>query len=435
MRQLQYDSFLECDCFFGDSWLKRIDQFAASAGGFWISGAVYSGLIYKDFQETPLRHINGGTGLYATGNQQFQAFVRFCREVFQHYVTCCSNLPYDCFLHSMISDFYNFDLSHRFIWQFILHHYGHTRLIQNYSPAHDRLTDVVQIQKHSNYAVLHKKTIKPPPVPVFVHLPKCGGTYFYLHYFLPNLLRAYMQNGYDGIPASYALTDRQNNTVLRVITAIEDSAVKELTFDAIEIPLEVFQEKKNNGKVGPIVGFGLESYSPTQEMLELMQSWCPDSLEFILLLRDPLRREESLFYYLRDLAVWENTYTPAFKHITFEQYLDSAYLEPDWVVRRLVDKLDHPEALTEQDFEKAVAFVDQCHIVGFQHKYDQFITAVRARYGFYHNPTHCKLNEISRNENTVSKKLPINDAMVQTLCRRSPVDARLYHYCLNKFDN
>lgn len=426
--------FLECDCFFGKNWLKRLDQFVDSANGFWVSGATYAGLFYKDLQHTTLNHINGGTGLYATGHKPFQAFVMFCREVFQYYVTCRSNLPYDCFLHSMIEDFYNIDLNHRFIWQFIRQHYVPNKLIQNYSPVHDRLTDVGQIAKHSNYAVLHKKTTEKPPVPVFVHLPKCGGTYFYLNYFLPNLLRAYVQNGYDGIPVSYALTDSQNRTVLRVITAMQEPPIETFTFDAIKIPIEVFKQKKAKGKVGPIVGFGLVANSPTQASLDLMHSWCPDNLEFILLLRDPLRREESLFYYLRDVATWENTYDPEFKTMTFEQYLDSDHLEPDWVVRRLVDKLDYEKTLTEQDFEKAAAFVDRCTIVGFQHKYEQFVAAVAARYGFLHNPTHLQLDKASSNRNTTSKKLPINDAMVQTLCRRSPVDARLYHYCLNKFD-
>lgn len=427
--------FLECDCFFGENWLKRLTQFIDNAGGFWVSGAVYSGIFFRDLQPTIFNHINGGTGLYATGNKQFQLFMLFSQQVFQHYVSCKPNLPYDCFLHCLLDDFYHFDLNHRFIWQFIRQQYVTTKLIQNYSPPHDRLTDATSIAKRSNYAVLHKKTIEPPPVPVFVHLPKCGGSYFYIHYFVPNLLRAYVQNGYDGIPASYQLTDNQGYEVLKVITSIKDHSAQELDLQSVFMPIDLFKQKIEQGKVGPIVGCCLTSNSSMQTMPELLQSWCPGNLEFILLLRDPLRREESLFYYLRDLGSWERTYDSSFKEMTFEQYLSSDRLSPDWIVRRLVDKLNDSSSLTEVDFEKAVAFVDNCKVVGFQHKYEQFVAAVNKRYGFIHNPTHCEIPKGSGNQNTVSKKLPVTDAMVKTICRRSPVDARLYHYCLNSFDS
>lgn len=422
---------LECDCFFGSSWLSRLYAFTASAGSFWIAGATYAGLMFKYASPTVLNHINGGTGLYATGNCSFQSFLSFSRTVLPAYVESKPDLPYDCFLYSLIEDFFHEDVDNKFIWQFIRQHYVAANLIQNYSSTIDNITSAQSISKRTNYAVLHKKSIEPPAVPVFVHIPKCGGTFFYSQFMRPNLQRAYVQSGYAGLPVSFNLTNKQGKIVLSVITGISKLDQKVSVADSFEMPFDVFCEELDKGNTGPLLGFRIVSWSNFQESLKFIEQHSAGPIECILLLRDPFRREESLFYYLRDVGTWEPTFNEKFQKMTFHEYLQSAHLQPNWLVRRLGSLGD--SEIDEKGYRAAIEFVDQCQIVGFQHKYRDFLTEVRARYGYISNPFSYPDNPKWTNRNTTSKKLPITDEMVKLFSSRSHYDVRLYHYCLQKY--
>ena len=48
------------------------------------------------------------------------------------------------------------------------------------------------------------------------------------------------------------------------------------------------------------------------------------------LLRHPIRRAISMFYYLRD-ATWEHTFSEVFKNMTVEEYATSQYAEDNWM--------------------------------------------------------------------------------------------------------
>ena len=56
------------------------------------------------------------------------------------------------------------------------------------------------------------------------------------------------------------------------------------------------------------------------------------------LLRHPIRRAVSMFYYLKD-ATWENTYSEVYKAMDIEEYATSQYSEDNWMVRFLTNQM------------------------------------------------------------------------------------------------
>mmetsp|Transcript_37349 Transcript_37349/g.63587 ORF Transcript_37349/g.63587 Transcript_37349/m.63587 type:complete len:341 (+) Transcript_37349:195-1217(+) len=55
------------------------------------------------------------------------------------------------------------------------------------------------------------------------------------------------------------------------------------------------------------------------------------------LLRHPIKRAISLFYYLKD-ATWEHTYSEVYQSLTIEEFAASEYAEDNWMVRFLTNQ-------------------------------------------------------------------------------------------------
>jgi hypothetical protein len=148
--------FLETDVFFGESWLHNIYYYCLH-NIFWVSGAANDCQHLQNSRSIHSEHINGGVCLYATGNQSFQSWIKFCHQVLPFYVKHrLSGIPYDYLLLWVIKDFYDIDRKNRFIWQYILRQYIKNNLIYNYSDP-NQTHDLHNIQKHYKYSLLHKK--------------------------------------------------------------------------------------------------------------------------------------------------------------------------------------------------------------------------------------------------------------------------------------
>jgi hypothetical protein len=57
-----------------------------------------------------------------------------------------------------------------------------------------------------------------------------------------------------------------------------------------------------------------------------------------VLLRHPIRRAVSMFYYLKD-ATWEHTYNEIYKEMDITEYATSQYAENNWMVRFLTNEM------------------------------------------------------------------------------------------------
>lgn len=152
---------METDCFLGDDWLVKLNNYIESANGFLISGGTYDGLGFAKSGSVLLNHINGGTGIYATGNGLLQKLISEAEKFLQKQAEYKSpDIAYDYAIKQFID--LNIDKSHdnlkeRLIWRFIDRNYLPCKLIINCSLEQDSKLDNETLSNKYKYAILHKK--------------------------------------------------------------------------------------------------------------------------------------------------------------------------------------------------------------------------------------------------------------------------------------
>jgi len=177
--------FLECDCYLTDEWLERIYNYTRFSGSFWISGSIYDGYNEATYSNIVNQHLNGGICLYATGCSTFIRFMDFCFNLLPSYIlNVMDHMPYDYVIYQIIEDYFNFDDSHRLLWQFIKRNYSINNLIYNYSTkdSHDTNVKVSDIIKKYNPAIIHKKITELSIIKIenCLNPPEDFDSYFYL---------------------------------------------------------------------------------------------------------------------------------------------------------------------------------------------------------------------------------------------------------------
>jgi hypothetical protein len=430
----QYNTtlLLETDCYLGDDWLARLAAYAKSAGGFWISGATYSGVHVNAQAHRHSSHINGGTSLYAVGHKGFQQFLKFCRHIAPKYFQIAPWVPYDCLIDQIIHDHYDYDLSQRAMWQFIAAQYKPVNLILNYSPERDRGLCHQKLKAHTNYAILHKKTCRAPDaLPVFWHFPKCGGSQFYERCLVESIQRTAVHE-YHPLPAvSLHLVDERKNIVAGVVASGDDWPRIDKNNPSGPRPcsLREFIDSVYAGRVKKIFAAKLVSMSSYSQHLALLERMLPRVPAHITLLRRPLARYESEFYYLRDMGTWEPTYG-RFGGMTFEEYVRSDKFEDNWLVRRLNDILSPGISVTEAHAAQAIATLERCTLLGFLEEIAAFTLACEENFG-YTPPIDAHI----RNKNTVSTKDPISDAVQAYFNDRCQYDNLVYEHFWSRRQN
>lgn len=149
---------LECDIFLSKGWISKIHNYVENSNGFWVAGSMYDGQNTCSIHHVLNTHVNGGVGLYATGNPLFKKFIDFCYYIAPQIVKSDGpNLPYDYLIRLIIEKNYDTDIANKPIWQFIKRQYTHTNHIINYSPNHHKSLEISFIEKLYNYTILHKK--------------------------------------------------------------------------------------------------------------------------------------------------------------------------------------------------------------------------------------------------------------------------------------
>jgi len=153
--------FLETDCFFRKPWLQKLKNFINHSNGFWISGALYDGLVPNAVGSALSTHINGGVGLYATGNETFRLLMSQC-EVFliEQIKGGLAVLAYDVGIKMYIDYITNTNTKNPediLISKFINRQYLPNKIIGNFSTTKDRSIKLEQVQDMYNYYIIHKK--------------------------------------------------------------------------------------------------------------------------------------------------------------------------------------------------------------------------------------------------------------------------------------
>jgi hypothetical protein len=150
---------METDCFVKNKWLSKIKNFVVHSNGFWISGATYDGTVHCKSGSYMMTHINGGTGLYATGNKNFQIFLDKAEEFIINKIKNMPYLAYDCGIKMFIDE--NIDKATKvediLLWKLINRQYLPNKLIGNFSIDKDQYLKTEDIDRMCNYYIIHKK--------------------------------------------------------------------------------------------------------------------------------------------------------------------------------------------------------------------------------------------------------------------------------------
>jgi hypothetical protein len=149
---------LETDCVLSTDWIEKLYNYTRHAGGFWISGATYDGTFFNLWNDRILfNHLNG-VGLYATGNKDFQYFLKLF-DIFYIYNVHCKvdRIGYDHCMRGMI-DYFLQTRPMVYYWRVVDRNMIRNQYIINCSPVGD--ADMASyIDKIYDYAILHIKSI------------------------------------------------------------------------------------------------------------------------------------------------------------------------------------------------------------------------------------------------------------------------------------
>jgi hypothetical protein len=155
------------------------------------------------------------------------------------------------------------------------------------------------------------------------------------------------------------------------------------------------------------------------------------------ILRDPLERVVSLFYYLQK-ATHEPTYNPALKSMTFEEYVRSDISESNFMSRTLINKME--AAFEERDFEVAKEIMRTKCLVGLLDQLEESVRRFDLYFGFVEaaptkpDPT-CTAKYLKTGTNRHSHpSLPApGTPLHDELLRKNHMDVRLFAYAKELF--
>jgi hypothetical protein len=97
------------------------------------------------------------------------------------------------------------------------------------------------------------------------------------------------------------------------------------------------------------------------------------------LLRHPVKRAISMFYYLRD-ATWEHTYSEVYKSMTIEEYAVSQYAEDNWMVRFLTNEMNG--ILNDGHLDLAKQILQSKCLVGLLEEFTQSVKRFDRYFGW-----------------------------------------------------
>ena len=161
------------------------------------------------------------------------------------------------------------------------------------------------------------------------------------------------------------------------------------------------------------------------------------------LLRHPIRRAISLFYYLKN-ATWEHTFNEVYKNMTIEEYASSDYSEENWMVRFLSNEMS--DILTDHHLAVAKQILESKCLIGimeeFLPSFKRFMTYFDWANNDYHGPVPmknrgpCVTRVMQHPDNAHSHQTFHEGGRVwNILLERNRYDVALYEYALHLFHN
>lgn len=290
----------------------------------------------------------------------------------------------------------------------------------------------LQHGKKSGYSVNHKM------IPVFYHIPKCGGTSIHYGLMIPSLCRQYAGHITNKIyNINFVNSDNKKNYFSVICYIKEYNKINKIPF--IDIHSENY---KNHNVVDINIDYDTNHLSILKDYFQILAmiinpSGFAMSNDYIsniidkqhesyIILRKPLSWHQSIFYYLRDIGKWEYTSHMFDKDMSFADYVHSDSFTDSWIIRNFVNT---NKEITEKEYELCKQKLDSFTHVGFLEKFQDTTDLFLQKYNWFINP---KETTTKYNSNNISQYKDIGPLELYKINQQTIYDNKLYEYFYQK---
>jgi hypothetical protein len=155
-----------------------------------------------------------------------------------------------------------------------------------------------------------------------------------------------------------------------------------------------------------------------------------------LLMRHPIQRVLSEFYYVQ-IAEWEpQSYKPWLKDWTLEQYVVADFYVDNFVTRQLVGKLSTRAALNAKDLDQAKHLIDTKCLIGLTMEYKESLRRFQHYFGWQHNQTCVDdvfTHKENANPNPYTSKFPKGSPEHTAIAETNRFDIEVWRHAYQVF--
>jgi hypothetical protein len=153
-------------------------------------------------------------------------------------------------------------------------------------------------------------------------------------------------------------------------------------------------------------------------------------------IRDPIDRTVSTFYYLRN-AEWERNYNEKYKSMTLMEYIKSDDVATDWMVRWLTGKQHEPK-VTEQDLEFAKEILERKFLILLTDEMGVSVDRL-IRFMGWNVTEESKLciqenvSKVGKHNKNLHPEVEVGSEEYEVMREKNRLDTKLYDYALRLF--
>uniref|UniRef100_A0A7S2A730 Sulfotransferase domain-containing protein n=1 Tax=Trieres chinensis TaxID=1514140 RepID=A0A7S2A730_TRICV len=200
----------------------------------------------------------------------------------------------------------------------------------------------------------------------------------------------------------------------------------------VNVDMTTVEGIKRAGDLG-FAQSGLADVAMTSFLFEMNNIFdAPDHrAKCFTLLRHPIKRAVSLFYYLQH-ASWESTYSTVYQDMTIEEYATGELCENNWMTRMLSGKMSGP--LSWNHLEKAKTVLLQKCLLGFVDDIEEALDRFERYFGWREWTDHkerwqCQQDLLHGGDNKYTHpRYEEGSEVWELLKKKNGFDIMLYNY-------